>query len=107
VVLLQDIHHVWPEGQSFISTENLIDELISHNPKQWSELSSYGKDLNPQRLGRMLVKAFDIHSERSSLGKRERGYRRESFERAFQSFKLSPPPHAEEPVMPDEADVSG
>lgn len=74
VVLLRDIHQVWPAGSVFIPTNELITKLIRHNPQMWGQSSNFGKDLTVQRLGRMLVQAFKIHSTRQ--GDSKRGYHR-------------------------------
>lgn len=88
VVLLRDIHHVWEAETAFIHTTELAQLLINHNPQMWSQDSNYGKDLTVQRLGRMLVQAFKIHSARQ--GDSKRGYSRKSFAVAFRRMGITP-----------------
>ncbi|WP_246021470.1 DUF3631 domain-containing protein [Arthrobacter echini] len=88
VVLLRDIHQVWPTGSTFVPTAELITELIHHNPAMWGQGSSFGRDLTVQRLGRMLVQAFKIHSARQ--GDSKRGYHRAAFDVAFRRLRITP-----------------
>lgn len=88
VVLLRDIHHVWDADVGFIHTTELAQLLINHNPQMWGMDSSYGKDLTVQRLGRMLVQAFKIHSTRQ--GDSKRGYSQKSFAVAFRRMGITP-----------------
>ena len=48
---------VWDEGETFVPTEQLIARLVDAHPDTWGELSSFGKRLTAQRLGRMLTTA--------------------------------------------------
>lgn len=88
VVILRDVHAVWPGESAFIPTTELADLLIAYNPQMWSRDSGYGKDLTVQRLGRMLVTAFKIHSTRQ--GDSKRGYYRRSFDVAFRRMRVTP-----------------
>ncbi len=79
------IHHtaaVWPDDQSFVATEVLIRSLTTTHPDIWGSDSAFGKALTPQRLGRMLVSSYNIHSSRLG-GVGARGYTRLSFEQAW------------------------
>lgn len=88
VVLIRDIHQVWRAGSVFMPTTELINELLHHNPAMWGQASNFGKDLTVQRLGRMLVQAFKIHSTRQ--GDSKRGYHRTSFNVAFRRLGITP-----------------
>ena len=68
-VLLEDIREL-SHASSFISTEDLVASLIDHNPDQWSAANHYGRDLTPQRMGRLLAGQFGIKSTRNSASKR-------------------------------------
>lgn len=99
IVLLTHLHEVWPKGRDFVhfvSTEGLIDLLVKKHPETWSGESSYGKQLTAQRMGRMLVNSYNIHSDRRSLPDdskiKIRGYRRSTLAPAFGQFGMDPPP---------------
>src|SRR3546814_3176042 len=62
MVLLKDLHAVWPVGERFLSTNQIIDRLVMQNSDYWGESSSYGKRLTAQRMGRMLVQGADRKS---------------------------------------------
>jgi len=68
-VLLSDIHEVI-EGRTFIATDELVHALIENNPRQWSAENHYGRDLTPQRLGRLLGVGLGIRSTRDHTDKR-------------------------------------
>jgi hypothetical protein len=107
VALLRHIHEVWPEGTTFMPTETLIHLLILKAPHMWGSEGPFGKALTAQRLGRMLVTAYNIHSDRGSDGDRPRGYIRTSMGPAFRRSGLDPsvprrPAHPAEPAEPAE-----
>jgi len=100
VALLTHLHGVWRPDEAFVPTDDLIGRLVSSHPDTWGVLSSYGKELTAQRLGRMLVTSYNIHSDRSDVtGLRARGYRRAALEPAFRRFGLTLP---EKPARPGE-----
>jgi hypothetical protein len=88
VALLHHIREVWPEGERFLRTERLIDRLIGFHPEMWGSSSPYGKPLNPQRLGRMLVRGYGIRTVQRPDGDRSRGYRLADLNPAFRRFCL-------------------
>ncbi|WP_459307223.1 DUF3631 domain-containing protein [Arthrobacter sp. HLT1-21] len=90
VILLKDIHGIWPEGETFVSSARLVETLIYHNPQMWGLMSKFGKALTVQRFGRMLVQAFKIHSTRQ--GDSKRGYFRHQFTVAFRRMNITPLP---------------
>ncbi|PYF99253.1 Protein of unknown function [Georgenia satyanarayanai] len=101
VVLLRNIREVWPAGQSFFPTEDLIPALIDHNPDSWGDASPFGKALTAQRLGRMLVSSYNLHSDRPG-GVGPRGYLRVSFEPVWHRMGFTPPGEPVAPVEPVE-----
>ena len=70
-VLLSDIRDV-VGGESFVPTADLVPRLIEHNPAQWSASNHYGRDLTPQRMGRLLANELGIRSTRNHA--KQRGY---------------------------------
>lgn len=88
VVLLKNIREVWEPSEAFVPSIQLLSRLIEHNPGMWSAASSYGKELNSQRLGRMLVTAFKLHSSRQ--GDSRRGYFRNSLEIIWRRMGIAP-----------------
>ena len=94
---LFEIYHTEPE---FSPTNHLVARLIRHNPDQWSSASYYGKDLTPQRFGRILSNAFGVNSLRWSDPARSRGYHKRQFIVIWNQLGISPG----EPDKPDESD---
>ena len=77
VQLLRDLSEVWSEGETFISTTELVSRLIRSNPKTWSSMSNFGRDLTAQRMGSMMARGFKVNTKRSYLtdgATRIRGY---------------------------------
>jgi hypothetical protein len=103
VVLLRDLCAVWEPDADFLKTEYLLYRLIDYNPEMWGAQSSFGKVITSQRMGRMLVTAFNIHSSRpDSNGKR--GYTRGSLVPALRRFGMTLPHEPDEPAYPAEPD---
>ncbi|MGI8445960.1 MAG: DUF3631 domain-containing protein [Streptosporangiaceae bacterium] len=101
VVLLAHLHEVFDDGETFVPTEHLIDRLVRDYPSMWGDASPFGKRLTPQRLGRMLVTSYNIHSDRpGAVG--PRGYLRTSLAGAFRRFGLDPSERPVEPARPAE-----
>lgn len=88
VVLLKDMKDVWESGDAFTPSSVLIHRLIQHNPAMWGQSSGYGKELNAQRLGRMLVTGFKLHSARQ--GDSRRGYFRTHLEIVWRRMGMTP-----------------
>jgi hypothetical protein len=99
VVLLAHIREAWQRGEPFVPTEELIDRLVDRHPEMWGETSPYGKRLTAQRMGRMLVTSYNIHSNRPG-GVGPRGYLAGSLASAFRRSGL---PLLIEPVEAAEA----
>ncbi len=101
VVLLAHLHEVFGPDEHFIPTEILITRLVLAHPEVWGSESSFGKRLTPQRLGKMLVSAYNIHSDRlSATG--PRGYLRASLRTAFRRFGLDLSEQSAEVAQPAE-----
>lgn len=74
VILLQHLAEVWPPGSHFVATTTLVESLVNEHPTMWGRESGFGKELTPQRLGRMLANAYKVNSVRQPDGERARGY---------------------------------
>lgn len=99
VVLLTHLHTVWGEGETFLPTTTLLTRLVHAFPEMWGSGSSFGKTLTAQRLGRMLVGGYNIHSDRPDAAG-PRGYLRTTLRTAFRRFGLDPLTLSEEPARP-------
>lgn len=102
VQLLRDIAEVWPDGEDFNPTANLIARLRSHRPDYWGEQNQYGS-LSAQGMGRMLSSHFNIKSARQSGNRSDggRGYYQRFFLKPWQSFGVllpDAPTPSEKPV---------
>lgn len=87
VHLLRDLHEIYQDSaDSFLPTQQLVQQLIHNHPERWSESSTFGRDLTAQRLGRMLVKNFRIRSGKDQAD--IRGYTRAKFVPAWKSIGL-------------------
>ncbi|MBC2591080.1 DUF3631 domain-containing protein [Rhodococcus aetherivorans] len=75
MVILHDLHEIWPEGTDFVPTQELVSKLIVHNPEYWGINSNYGKALTDTRLGRLVSQASKVTSQRPG-GRGPRGYSR-------------------------------
>jgi Protein of unknown function (DUF3631) len=57
MVMLKDLHAVWPDGETFVPTRTLVQKLIAHNPEYWGPSSNYGKALTDTRFGQIVMRA--------------------------------------------------
>lgn len=64
VAVLKHLHDLWPAGEPFMPTANLVSSLVSHHPDEWGHASPFGKALTVQRFGRMLATAYSLNSAR-------------------------------------------
>lgn len=64
VALLGHLLEVWPTGETFAPTADLIAELVHDHPDVWGDGSPIGKALTPHRLGRMLATHYKVNSTR-------------------------------------------
>ncbi|EUA14895.1 hypothetical protein I546_1144 [Mycobacterium kansasii 732] len=89
MVLLKDLYDAWPNDDDFLSSKEIVDLLIEHNPDFWDAGSGYGRAINAQRLGRMLNQAAKIHSVRERRNG-PRGFKRTQFQLAWDSTRYRP-----------------
>jgi len=99
--LAKDLFEIFQTEPEFSPTNHLVSRLIRHSPDQWSSDSFYGKDLTPQRLGRILSNAFGINSMRSNEPSRSRGYHKRQFLVIWNQLGISPL-ETDEPGRPGE-----
>jgi Protein of unknown function (DUF3631) len=64
MVLLTDLHAIWPRGYEVVLTADLIEKLIAHNGDYWGKESSYGKALTAKRLGNLMSSTANIRSHK-------------------------------------------
>lgn len=64
VLLLRHVIEVWPPGEEFVATEELVDRLVELHPEAWGREGPIGRALTAHRFGRMLSKAYKINSTR-------------------------------------------
>lgn len=64
ILLLRNIHEIWPEGETFVPSTHLVASLVSTFPSSWGVASPYGKELTTHRLGRMLAANYRVNSTR-------------------------------------------
>lgn len=73
IQLVKDLWAIFKDEPGDLKTELVIGLLIKENPNYWSSSNTLtGKDLTPQRLGRMLAANYDIQAAR--LTANTRGY---------------------------------
>jgi Protein of unknown function (DUF3631) len=92
LVLLQDLHEIWPVNVVFMGTEELVALLVAHNPDYWGAGFWDGrprKQLNATKFGRMVKQATNSLSVRPGGGGTPRGYWRVQFDRAWKTLKIS------------------
>ncbi len=97
VLLMQDLYTVWPNGENFVSTRDLVAKLVGHNSDYWGPNSSYGKALTETRLGRIVVQVSKVTSVRPG-GRGPRGYLRTRLEPVWQRLRIAPSHGAGAPV---------
>jgi len=81
--LLSDLQEIWPDGESFVGTEILIERLSWHNPENWGVEARFGM-LKAKRLAWML-KEYGIRPTKSSDG-RARGYLQKDLMGAWETY---------------------
>lgn len=106
VALLSHLWELWPEGEVFWPTAEIIVALAVEHPDTWGEGSPFGKPLTAQRFGKMLATAYGVNSTRLERTG-PRGYTRASLERAWQRMGVAAPVAAPVPVPPCETGASG
>ncbi len=78
MILMTDLHGVWPDTDELVPTKELVSRLVAHNPDYWGDISSYGKALTEQRFGRIVTQSSKVTSQRPG-GRGPRGYMKAQF----------------------------
>ena len=89
MVMLTDLFAVWPDGEKFMPTRELVNKLIIHNPDYWGAESGYGKPLTETRLGRLVTQAAKVTSIRRG-GVPPRGYLRSQLQPVWRRLGIPP-----------------
>lgn len=87
--MLEDMRDVWPDGELFMSTADLLAAIKARNPIYWGPVSKYG-DLTAQGMGRSIRNHFNVLTDREPSGARRRGYRLTTLEPLFSRFCVDP-----------------
>lgn len=101
MVLLRDVKSVWPQTLDFTETSVIVNRLTVTFPMQWGASSTYGRDLTPQRMGRMLSSGFKIYATKNENDKR--GYYLATFQTVWQRMGLGEPSKPSEASEPSAA----
>jgi hypothetical protein len=99
MVLLADLHAVWPDTDEFVPTKELVSKLVVHNPEFWGLNSSYGKALTDTRLGRLVTQASKVTSQRPG-GRGPRGYTKAQFNQVWHRLHIGRSDMGSEPGAP-------
>ncbi|MGV7687137.1 DUF3631 domain-containing protein [Mycobacterium kansasii] len=94
MVVLTDLHAVWPDHDDLVPTRDLVGRLIAHNPDYWGERSSYGKSLTERRFANLVSQASKVTSQRPG-GRGPRGFLRSQFRPVWQRLRIGSTPPGE------------
>lgn len=89
MVVLIDLYSIWPDGETFMPTRDLVRELILHHSEYWGAASAYGKQLTETRLGRLVTQAAKVTSTRIG-GVPSRGYLRSQLQPVWRRLGIAP-----------------
>jgi hypothetical protein len=109
MVLLSDLHTIWPARNGLVPTLDLVASLNEHNDEYWGTRSGYGKPLTEHRFAKIVAQACKVTSQRPG-GRGPRGYFRRQFEPVWERLQIGaetgatgasgqPAPNA--PIAPD------
>jgi hypothetical protein len=101
MVMLSDLFTIWPDGETFMPTRELVSKLIIQNPEYWGAQSGYGKPLTETRLGRLVTQAAKVTSSRPNTHG-PRGYLRSQLQPVWRRLGIDPLKQPGEPGKPGE-----
>lgn len=102
MVLMTDLHEIWPDTDDLVPTKDLVAKLVVRNPEYWGVASAYGKALTDTRFGRMVTQASKVTSQRPG-GRGPRGYTKAQFIQVWHRLGIGRP----EPGAPGEPGEPG
>lgn len=73
LILAEHLADVWPDGETFVATADLLDALKRRHADEWGEFSKLGRPLTSQAMGRMLAGKLGVHTARPD-SRGPRGY---------------------------------
>jgi hypothetical protein len=109
MVLLTDLHTIWPARDGLVPTLDLVAALNDYNDEYWGTKSGYGKQLTEHRFAKIVAQACKVTSQRPG-GRGPRGYFRRQFEPVWERLQIgaetgatgaSGPPAPNAPIAPD------
>lgn len=115
VQLAKDLWAIFKDQEGVLKTDLVVSLLIKENPSYWSSSNSWsGRDLTPQKLGRMLASHYDIQATRHTAT--SRGYSSGLFELVWHRLGITPnkpttpttpttPAYPTEPLVFDDPDL--
>lgn len=87
MVMMKDLYDIWPGGENFVGTRDLVSKLISHNPEFWGANSGYGKALTDTRFAQIVMRASRVTPHRVG-GRGPRGYLRSALEPVWRRLRI-------------------
>jgi len=87
MVLLTDLHTIWPVRNGLVPTLDLVASLNDHNDEYWGTRSGYGKQLTEHRFAKIVAQACKVTSQRPG-GRGPRGYFRWQFEPVWERLHI-------------------
>jgi hypothetical protein len=101
IQLIVDLEKLFTPETNFLPTAVILAALNTEHPDRWGRLGPLGKDLTPQRMGRMLVRGFGITAGKDSD---TRGYYVGPFIAAWEALGIREPSKPSEPSEPSAAE---
>lgn len=103
LVLVEHVAEVWPAGETFVPTADLLDALRRAHPAEWGENSRLGRPLTTQAMGRMLAGKLNVHTSRPD-SRGPRGYLFADLDPVLRRLGLGGPAEPANPARPAEPD---
>ncbi|MCT2220616.1 DUF3631 domain-containing protein [Dietzia cinnamea] len=103
MILVEHLADVWPEGESFVPTSQLLDVLKREHPDEWGEFARFGRPLTSQAMGRMIAGKFGVHTCRPDTNG-PRGYLLADLDPVLRRLGLGAPDEPDEPAEPAQPD---
>lgn len=103
IALLKHLAAIWPAGETFVESKELLEKLVWTYPEMWGEESTFDKPLTHQRMGRMLSRNFGLQSVRPHTHQ-PRGYSRGKLDPLWSRMGIPLPEKADKPAEPAEPD---